>query len=91
MLKMMPGGSKLSGMQVDEKQMARTEAIIKSMTREERERPAIIGGSRKKRIARGSGTNVQDVNRLLSQFDQMKKMMKSMTKRGRGGMMKMPF
>ncbi len=91
MLKMMPGGSKLSGMQVDEKQMARTEAIIKSMTRDERERPTIIGGSRKKRIARGSGTNVQDVNRLLSQFDQMKKMMKSMTKRGRGGMMKMPF
>ena len=91
MLKMIPGGSKMAGMQVDEKQMARTEAIIKSMTPEERRRPTILGGSRKKRIARGSGTRVQDVNRLLSQFDQMKKMMKTMTKRGKSGMMKMPF
>ena len=91
MLKMMPGGSKLSGMQVDEKQMARTEAIIKSMTPGERERPSILGGSRKKRIAKGSGTKVQDVNRLIAQFDQMKKMMKNMTKRGRSGMMNMPF
>ena len=91
MLAMLPGGSKLSGMQLDEKQMARTEAIIKSMTPDERKRPVIIGGSRKKRIAKGSGTKVQDVNRLLTQFDQMKKMMKSMTKRGRKGMMKMPF
>ncbi|MDD5018422.1 MAG: signal recognition particle protein [Eubacteriales bacterium] len=90
MLAMIPGGSKLSGMQLDEKQMARTEAIIKSMTPEERRRPAIIGGSRKKRIAGGSGTKVQDVNRLLNQFEQMKKMMKSMTNK-RTGMMKMPF
>ena len=91
MLAMMPGGSKLAGAQLDEKQMARTEAIIKSMTPEERRRPTIIGGSRRKRIANGSGTKVQDVNRLLTQFEQMKKMMKSMTKRGRAGMMKMPF
>ena len=91
MLKMLPGGSKLSGVQLDDKQMERTEAIIKSMTLEERRRPSIIGGSRKKRIARGSGTQVQDVNRLLTQFDQMTKMMKSMNKRGRTGMMKMPF
>ena len=91
MLAMMPGGNKLSGMQLDEKQMARTEAIIKSMTPQERRAPNIIGGSRKKRIARGSGTKVQDVNRLLSQFEQMKKMMKNMTKRGRKGMMNMPF
>lgn len=91
MLAMLPGGSKLSGMQLDEKQMARTEAIIKSMTPDERRRPMIIGGSRKKRIAKGSGTKVQDVNRLLTQFDQMKKMMKTMTKRGRKGMMNMPF
>ena len=90
MLAMMPGGNKLSGMQLDEKQMARTEAIIKSMTRDERRRPAIIGGSRRKRIANGSGTKVQDVNKLLNQFEQMKKMMKSMTKRGRAGM-RMPF
>ena len=91
MLAMMPGGNKLSGMQLDEKQMARTEAIIKSMTPQERRTPNIIGGSRKKRIANGSGTKVQDVNKLLSQFEQMKKMMKNMTKRGRKGMMNLPF
>jgi signal recognition particle subunit SRP54 len=91
MLSMVPGGNKLSGMQLDEKQMARTGAIIKSMTPQERRAPQIIGGSRKKRIANGSGTKVQDVNRLLTQFEQMKKMMKSMTKRGRKGMMNMPF
>ncbi len=92
MLGMIPGGNKLGNVQLDEKQMARTEAIIKSMTPEERRRPAIIGGSRKKRIARGSGTNVQDVNRLLTQFEQMMKMMKGMTgKRGRKGMLGMPF
>lgn len=91
MLSMLPGGSKLSGMQLDEKQMGRTEAIIKSMTPQERRNPSIIGGSRKKRIARGSGTQVQDINRLLSQFEQMTKLMKSMSKRGRGGMMRMPF
>ena len=92
MLAMLPGGNKLGNVQLDEKQMARTEAIIKSMTPEERRRPAIIGGSRKKRIARGSGTSVQDVNRLLGQFEQMLKMMKGMTgKRGRKGMLGMPF
>ena len=92
MLSMLPGGNKLAGVQLDEKQMARTEAIIKSMTPEERRRPSIIGGSRKKRIARGSGTTVQDVNRLLSQFEQMLKLIKSMSgKRGRKGMMGLPF
>ena len=92
MLAMLPGGNKLGNVQLDEKQMGRTEAIIKSMTPEERRRPGIIGGSRKKRIARGSGTNVQDVNRLLTQFEQMTKMMKGMTgKRGRKGLMGMPF
>jgi signal recognition particle subunit SRP54 len=92
MLSMLPGGNKLAGVQLDEKQMARTEAIIKSMTPEERRRPSIIGGSRKKRIARGSGTTVQEVNRLLSQFEQMLKLMKSMSgKRGRKGMMGLPF
>lgn len=91
MMSMLPGGNKLSGLQVDEKQMARTEAIIQSMTPQERRNPNIIGGSRKKRIARGSGTQVQDINRLLSQFEQMTKLIKSMTKRGRGGMMRMPF
>ncbi len=91
MLSMIPGGSKLAGAQIDEKQMARTEAIIKSMTPGERRNPSIIGGSRKKRIARGSGTQVQDINRLLSQFEQMTKLMKSMGKRGKGGMMRLPF
>ncbi|MGI5848574.1 MAG: signal recognition particle protein [Christensenellales bacterium] len=91
MLKMLPGGSKLSGVQLDDRQMARTEAIIQSMTPEERRKPSIIGGSRKKRIAKGSGTKVQDVNRLLTQFEQMTKMIKSMTKRGRAGMINMPF
>jgi signal recognition particle subunit SRP54 len=92
MLSMLPGGNKLSGMQLDEKQMAHTEAIIKSMTPEERRRPQIIGGSRKKRIASGSGTKVQDVNRLLTQFEQMTKLMKGMSgKHGRKGMLGMPF
>ncbi len=92
MLSMLPGGSKLGNIQLDDKQMAHTEAIIKSMTPEERRKPNIIGGSRKKRIAAGSGTKVQDVNRLLTQFEQMTKLMKSMSgKRGRKGMFGMPF
>ncbi len=92
MLSMLPGGNKLSGMQLDEKQMAHTEAIIKSMTPEERRRPQIIGGSRKKRIAAGSGMKVQDVNRLLNQFEQMTKLMKGMSgKRLKKGMLGMPF
>jgi signal recognition particle subunit SRP54 len=62
----------------DEKQMARVEAIINSMTVEERRKQHIINGSRRKRIARGSGTSVEDVNRLLKQFVQMQKMMKSL-------------
>jgi len=92
MLSMLPGGSKLGNVQLDDKQMARTEAIIKSMTPDERRRPNIIGGSRKKRIAAGSGTKVQDVNRLLTQFEQMTKLMKSMTgKRGRKGLKNFGF
>jgi len=72
--------------QVDDRQMARMEAIINSMTPKERRFPDIIKGSRKRRIAAGSGTQVQDVNRLLKQFTQMQKMMKKM---GKGGMGKM--
>ncbi|MBQ8320759.1 MAG: signal recognition particle protein [Clostridia bacterium] len=77
-LAMMPGANTgaLKNAQIDEKQMARIEAIILSMTPEERLKPDIINGSRRKRIAKGSGTEVEDVNRLLRQFDQMKKMMK---------------
>ena len=93
-LKMLPGGNKLAGMEVDESQFKRTEAIICSMTMQERQTPGILNGSRRKRIAQGSGTSVQDVNRLLNQFEQMKKMMKMFGgKKGkrRGGMMGLPF
>ncbi|OQP07957.1 signal recognition particle protein [Geobacillus sp. 46C-IIa] len=86
-LKMLPGANKIKGLdniQVDEKQIARVEAIIRSMTKEEKMHPEIINGSRKKRIAKGSGTTVQEVNRLLKQFDDMKKMMKMMTNMPKG-------
>ncbi|MBQ2897804.1 MAG: signal recognition particle protein [Clostridia bacterium] len=77
-LSMMPGMNQkaLKGVNVDEKQLARTEAIIKSMTMKERQRPDIINFSRRKRIAAGSGTSLTQVNALLKQFDQMQKMMK---------------
>ena len=69
-----------------DKVLVRMEAIINSMTRKEREKPEIIKGSRKRRIATGAGMQVQDVNRLLKQFDDMQRMMKKMKK---GGMAKM--
>ncbi|MCS6862255.1 MAG: signal recognition particle protein [Abditibacteriales bacterium] len=78
---MIPGMSRLTGgapLQVDEKAMARVEAMIKSMTPEERRNPDILNGSRKRRIARGSGTTPQDLNRLLSQFREMRKMIKQL-------------
>ncbi len=79
LLGMIPGvGKQLRGVQVDEKALVRIEAIINSMTPEERRNPKIINGSRRKRIARGSGTRVQDVNQLLNQFEQMRKMIKRM-------------
>ncbi|MDT8384804.1 MAG: signal recognition particle protein [Gammaproteobacteria bacterium] len=80
----MPGMGQMAGAakNVDEKQFSRLEAIISSMTMKERQYPAIIKGSRKRRIAAGSGTQVQDVNRLLKQFTQMQKMMKKMTQGG---------
>jgi signal recognition particle subunit SRP54 len=74
--------------QVDDKQFKRLEAIINSMTPQERRFPQVIKGSRKRRIAAGSGTQVQDVNRLLKQFTQMQKMMKKMSKGGMGKMMR---
>jgi len=74
-LKLVPGlGSKLGGMKVDEKDMGRVEAIVLSMTPGERRRPEILNGSRRKRIAQGSGTSVQDVNRLLRDFEQMRRL-----------------
>ena len=77
-LGMMPGMSKLKVKEsdFDEKKMERVKAIILSMTKKEREKPEIINSSRKKRIAAGSGTSVQDINQLLKQFDQTKIMMK---------------
>jgi signal recognition particle subunit SRP54 len=79
MLPGIPGGKEqLKDLQVDERELGRTEAIICSMTAEERRNPAIIGGSRRLRIARGSGTTTQQVNGLLKEFAQAKKMMKSM-------------
>ncbi|HMI30461.1 MAG TPA: signal recognition particle protein, partial [Candidatus Limnocylindrales bacterium] len=83
-LKMLPGVKLPPGATVSDQEMRRTEAIIQSMTRQERNRPQIIDGSRRKRIARGSGTTVQDVNRLLRQFEQAKTMLKQFGgKRGR--------
>ena len=88
---MIPGAGALKDVQVDEKQMKRIEAIILSMTKKERTYPDIINGSRRKRIANGSGTSVEDVNKLLKQFDQMKKMMKQLTGGKRKGKMRFPF
>jgi signal recognition particle subunit SRP54 len=79
LLDMLPGMGKLKNMpnfKIDEKQIARTEAIVKSMTRQEKLKPELINYSRRKRIAAGSGTSIADVNRLLRQFEDMKKMMK---------------
>ena len=89
LLKLIPGSKKmgLNNIKVDPKQIAHIEAIVLSMTLEERQHPEIIKASRKTRIAKGSGTSVQEVNRLLQQFDQMKMMMKRMS----NGSMKLPF
>ncbi len=106
-MSMMPGMNQLKGgvPEVDEKSMAHVEAIILSMTKEERANPGLMNPSRKKRIARGAGVDISEVNRIVKQFDQMKKMLKSMPgmmggRKGRGGMaglgnmfgrLKMPF
>ncbi|MCM3704224.1 MULTISPECIES: signal recognition particle protein [Cytobacillus] len=98
LLKMMPGANKIKGlnnMQIDEKQITHVEAIIKSMTKEEKTHPEIINSSRRKRIAKGSGRTVPEVNRLLKQFEDMKKMMKQMAgmqqKGKKKGGFKLPF
>ncbi|NLW45070.1 MAG: signal recognition particle protein [Syntrophomonadaceae bacterium] len=98
LLGMIPGLNKqLKGMkpEFDEKEIAKVEAIIRSMTPQERNDPSILNGSRKKRIARGSGTRVQDVNRLLKQFEESRRMMKQITdlsaKKGTPGRFKLPF
>ncbi|HAB0713947.1 TPA_asm: signal recognition particle protein [Listeria monocytogenes] len=94
LLKMMPGANKMKGldnMNVDDKQLGHIEAIIKSMTKNEKDNPDIINASRRKRIARGSGRPVQEINRLLKQFGEMKKMMKQMTGGDKGKKGKNPF
>jgi len=76
-LGMLPGMSNVQGLSVDEKQLKRTEAIVLSMTKEERSRPDILNARRRQRIARGSGSTVTEVNDLLRRFDQMRKLMKN--------------
>ena len=92
MIEMLPG---MSGkdVNVDENALKKPEAIIRSMTPKERRNPSVLNASRRKRIAAGSGTTVQDVNQLIRQFEQSKQMMKQMMARGRGkrGRMRMPF
>jgi signal recognition particle subunit SRP54 len=79
---MIPGlgnASQLKDVKIDESQFSRVEAILRSMTMEERSDPSILNGSRRRRIAMGSGTSVQDVNRLMNQFNEMKRMIRAMT------------
>ncbi len=91
-LKMIPGiGNKLADVKIDEKKLGRVQAIIQSMTMEERHNPDILGASRKRRIAAGSGTTVQEINLLLKQFDQSRQLMKQMMSRGKRGRMRIPF
>ena len=84
MMSMIPGASKLKGMEMDDRQLIWIEAIINSMTPTERDRPELINGSRRKRIAKGAGRSVQEVNQLLKQFSQMRTMMKKFGKMGKG-------
>ena len=84
MMNMIPGASKLKGMEMNDRQLIWLEAIINSMTPTERERPELINGSRRKRIAKGAGRSVQEVNQLLKQFSQMRTMMKKFGKMGKG-------
>ncbi len=89
-LGMLPGvGSKLKGVEIDDNAMKKPEAIIRSMTKKERSRPDILNASRRKRIAAGAGVTVQDVNQLMRQFDQMRKMMKQMMGDKKGMMRRM--
>ncbi len=80
LMSMIPGlSTSIKNADVDEKQLVKVEAIIQSMTKQERAKPKILNGSRRKRIARGSGTSIQDVNRLIKQYNEMQKMMKRFT------------
>ncbi len=90
LLKMIPGFGRLKGrvpLSLSERELIHMEAIINSMTKAERRRPSIINGSRRRRIARGSGTSVQDVNRLLRQYEMTKKLLRQLQRGGRRGLM----
>ena len=87
LIKMIPGANKINEDDIDESAISRTEAIIYSMTPREREKPEIINPSRKRRIAAGCGIKVEDVNRLLKQYEQMKKLIKQVSKPGKRGKM----
>jgi len=90
LLGMIPGmGKMMKDIDIDDNAFKAIEAIIQSMTPAERETPALINGSRRKRIAAGSGNDIQAVNRLIKQFDDTRKIMKMMTTQGRQGMAKM--
>ncbi len=83
LLSMVPGmGNQLANADIDDKQLVKVESIIQSMTKKERSNPKILNGSRRKRIARGSGNTIQDVNRLIKQFNEMQKMMKMFNSKG---------
>lgn len=86
LLGMIPGFNtrKMQGLEIDEGQIGRVEAIIRSMTREERQHPEVLNGSRRRRIAAGSGTSIQEVNRLINQFDQMRKMIRELSEAEQG-------
>ena len=87
---MIPGmGKAMKNMDVDDNAFKSIEAIISSMTPEERENPALLNGSRRKRVAMGSGTDIQEVNRLIKQFDDIRKVMKMMSGGGAKNMMRM--
>lgn len=89
LLGMIPGlSAQMKNAPVDDKALVKVEAIINSMTREERSTPKLLNGNRRKRIARGSGTSIQDVNRLVKQFSEMQRMMSSLSKKGMPGSMR---
>jgi len=92
MLKMLPGvGGKLKGLSLDDRALARVQAMIQSMTPEERRNPSVLNGSRRRRVALGSGTTVQELNQLLKQFRDMQKMMRMLKGRRGLGRVPMPF
>jgi signal recognition particle subunit SRP54 len=92
-MQMVPGFGKIqkAGLDVDENALGRVEAVINSMTPDERRTPSIIDGSRRRRIATGSGTTVQEVNRVLKQYFQIQKLLKQMKRGGRKGLSFLPF